>query len=569
MEVANRLPLVSRSDELDERAKRFASAGLIAIFFFLALAPTLRWTPFSKLIENLNIETALEIRRGGPVLIPTLMNEPRVRKPPLTAWITAAAIDPLTVQDMSSPDAATRESAWKNLAWETRWPALLCAAITLALAYELGVILLDHTGGILAAIVAGTNLLFLRYARSAATDVQLSLWVTAANVCLAKFVFQRKYFPGLVGAGVALGFAIMSKGPVALVMTLAPLPVFFLATKFPLNWRRAILPAAIGLLLMLIIGLAWFVYAEHLNPGAARLWFMEVFRTDPAEAATSHVYDYLMLIPMLLPWTFFFLGGVIDAIRQMFFIKHRAQRERAVRIFYAMLLVLVPILIMSFFRDRKVRYLYPFAVPSGILAAHALRSVGNRLIVWGHWLTLGGYALGLPLLGAMGALGLRSIDGAPWYSWTIAGVSSGLVLLILVMAMRAFQRRRMALVGGTMLIMLGLHWLYILGVRNGSGPGAASQMLPIARVLWQRYPDAIAYDVRDGRKRFPPDLAIYLDRPTLRADSIAAVPDSPHPQIYAAEQHRNEPLPSPAEGWHFLMKAPRGDWHVVFLRDPN
>jgi hypothetical protein len=128
----------------------------------------------------------------------------------------------------------------------------------------------------------------------------------------------------------------------------------------------------------------------------------------------------------------------------------------------------------------------------------------------------------------------------------------------------------MALVGGTMLIMLGLHWLYILGVRNGSGPGAASQMLPIARVLWQRYPDAIAYDVRDGRKRFPPDLAIYLDRPTLRADSIAVIPDSPHPQIYAAEQHRNEPLPSPAEGWHFLMKAPRGDdWHVVFLRDPN
>ncbi|HEY1629064.1 MAG TPA: glycosyltransferase family 39 protein, partial [Tepidisphaeraceae bacterium] len=186
--------MVSRSGELDERAKRFASAGLIAIFFFLAVAPTLRWTPFSKLIENLNIETALEIRRGGPVLIPTLMNEPRVRKPPLTAWITAAAIDPLTVQDMSSPDAATRESAWKNLAWETRWPALLCAAITLALAYELGVILLDHTGGILAAIVAGTNLLFLRYARSAATDVQLSLWVTAANVCLAKFVFQRKYF---------------------------------------------------------------------------------------------------------------------------------------------------------------------------------------------------------------------------------------------------------------------------------------------------------------------------------------------------------------------------------------
>src|ERR1700733_4536240 len=192
MEVANQLQLISSSRDVSDRVKRFISASSVAIIFFLAIAPTLTWAPFSKIVENLNIETALEIRRGGPILIPTLMSEPRVRKPPLTAWLTAAAINPLTVADMSSSDAATRESAWKNLAWQTRWPALLCAAATLGLTYELGAVLLDHVGGILAAIIAGTNLLFLRYARAAATDVQLGLWVSAANLCLVKIIFDRK-----------------------------------------------------------------------------------------------------------------------------------------------------------------------------------------------------------------------------------------------------------------------------------------------------------------------------------------------------------------------------------------
>jgi len=133
MEVANQLQFISSSRDVSDRVKRFISASSVAIIFFLAIAPTLTWAPFSKIVENLNIETALEIRRGGPILIPTLMSEPRVRKPPLTAWLTAAAINPLTVADMSSSDAATRESAWKNLAWQTRWPALLCAAATLGL----------------------------------------------------------------------------------------------------------------------------------------------------------------------------------------------------------------------------------------------------------------------------------------------------------------------------------------------------------------------------------------------------------------------------------------------------
>src|SRR5258706_11845920 len=110
-------------------------SGLILIFFG-GIAPTLPWLEFSGGMENLNIATALELRRDHhtilPVngndadswLVPTLEGESRVKKPPLTAWITAAAIRPGTVQAMSDPDPAIRRAAANRLAWEVRWPSL-------------------------------------------------------------------------------------------------------------------------------------------------------------------------------------------------------------------------------------------------------------------------------------------------------------------------------------------------------------------------------------------------------------------------------------------------------------
>jgi len=55
--------------------------------------------------------------------------------------------------------------------------------------------------------------------------------VNATNACLAHAVCRGRRWGGCVGAGVAGGLAFMSKGPVSLLQTLAPLVVY-------LAWRR-------------------------------------------------------------------------------------------------------------------------------------------------------------------------------------------------------------------------------------------------------------------------------------------------------------------------------------------
>src|SRR2546421_7316481 len=100
--------LQTQPQECDERAaepmpawKFWSVSALIAAAFFAAVAPTLTWLDFSGGSENLVVGTMLEMRRGGPWIVPTLKGAPRTTKPPLTTWITAAFVPRSTVSALS------------------------------------------------------------------------------------------------------------------------------------------------------------------------------------------------------------------------------------------------------------------------------------------------------------------------------------------------------------------------------------------------------------------------------------------------------------------------------------
>src|SRR5262245_60369093 len=87
--------------------------------FIAAVAPTLPWLEFCNTMENLNVATVLEIRRGGPWLVPTLEGRTRIEKPPLTAWVTALPVRPSTLAHLDDVDDASRAAAYERLALET------------------------------------------------------------------------------------------------------------------------------------------------------------------------------------------------------------------------------------------------------------------------------------------------------------------------------------------------------------------------------------------------------------------------------------------------------------------
>src|SRR5436190_19169114 len=138
-----------------------AAIGII-LLTALCIWPTLAWQEFSNTAENLVIATAQELRRGGPWLAPTLHGELRWQKPPVTSWITATAISPSTMRDISSPDLATRRSAFDDLARETRGAVLLAGCAMLLGIFALGSVMGGARIGLLATIVAASSFFFLR-----------------------------------------------------------------------------------------------------------------------------------------------------------------------------------------------------------------------------------------------------------------------------------------------------------------------------------------------------------------------------------------------------------------------
>lgn len=555
------------------RVPPWLAAVLVAAAFFVAIAPTLPWLEFAGGSENLVVETVLEMRRGGPWFIPTLQGYPRLTKPPLTAWMTAAAARPQTVERLSTPDRGVREEAFRAFAWQVRWPTLLSACAMLLAAYALGDTLFGRPAGLVAALACGSSLFFLRFCRGATTDVQLALWVTVTNAFLALAVLRRRHWLGFVGAGVALGLAFMSKGPVAFVQSALPFAVFLLwrgsrwaADGTPADHRSGGRWAlAAGAVLMLAVGLPWYAVVMSKHRGILGHWVTEVTREGATQLARDPWYTYLVFLPYMVPWLAFLVAGVWMAalsLRRRLDVSAGGERRREGFVL-SLLLVVVPIATMSFFKDKNERYLLPMAAPAAVLAAGALaawyrsdrRDPAGRVVEAFHWATLLVLAAGLPVLGLLAP---RFERGEPWFTPLTAGAFGAASLLVVaagfVLTMRAARGGGMAPGAGTAAftaaaVMLLLQYPFIRGYSRA----AVSDLKPLADAVWARHPDALIYEYEPGtRTRTYLDLPIYAGRLTRKVNDPLSLAQGERPQVVVYFERRRDGSPPPPPPWQEL-----------------
>ena len=544
------------------RIPSWLTALLVAAAFFAAVAPTLPWLEFAGGSENLVVQTVLEMRRGGPWFIPTLQGYPRVAKPPWTAWLTAAAAKPETVRRLSTPDPAVRYDAFREFAWQVRWPTLLSACAMLAAAYALGETLFGRPVGLVAALACGSNLLFLRFCRGATTDVQLALWATVANAFLAAALLRGRHWLGFTGAGVALGLAFMSKGPVAFIQTVLPFALLLVWRRFqkgqgaaqpdtrPGNW----LAAVVGFVLMLAVALPWYVAVVLKDPNVLGPWVKEVTREGATQLAADPWYIYFVFFLWTAPWVSFVLAGLwlgaLAMTRRTAGETPWREREALVA---SLLLTIVPLLVMSFVKDKNERYALPMIAPAAVLAAAAAvgwwrsgrRDPAGRVVEAAHWATLLGMAVGLP---AVGLLSPRLGLGATWFgagtAAALAGVALALALIGIMMSRRAGRPVPAAV--ATAAVMLLLQYPVM---RWYSGQ-SVSDLRPLADVVWARYPDAVLYEYQPGtRTRTYLDLPIYAGRISRTLNDPPALPQTDRPQVVVYFDRRSEGLPPPPPPW--------------------
>src|SRR4051812_38032750 len=221
-------------------------------FALVVRIATLGAYPLMDNTEARYAEIARKIVETGDWLMPQFKyGVPFWSKPPLSMWATAIAYLMLGVNEFAA-----------------RLPSFLASLPVVWMTYLLGTRSEGRDVGLRAAVVLVTTPLFLVCSGAVMTDPALFLGTTLS---------MAGFWQAMTGTGgvarawgyaffVGLAIGLLAKGPVGVVLTLAPVGLWTIWKGGIGNvWRR--LPWLSGLALTIALAVPWYVLAERRTPG--------------------------------------------------------------------------------------------------------------------------------------------------------------------------------------------------------------------------------------------------------------------------------------------------------------
>ncbi len=304
----------------------FASACLM--FFY-----NLGNFPLFNPDEALYAEPAREMLETGEYITTWLNYAVRFTKPPLVIWAMAAGYQLFGVTEFAA-----------------RYFGAACGAVLVAATYLFTRAQINNRAALIAAFALMTAPLFLGTAKEAITDIPLSLFVTGSLMCFFHSYESRKKLTRnstvltannallttndtvlttnntlvttnntilLIVAYTAVGLAVMTKGPIGIILPVAILGIYHL-----LKWdvRSALLfyKPWFGILLVALIAVPWFAVEISVTKGDYYREFIlrENFQrfTGVVDHKAAWWYHIAAMFGGFFPWTIFVPGALLTAI---------------------------------------------------------------------------------------------------------------------------------------------------------------------------------------------------------------------------------------------------------------
>jgi 4-amino-4-deoxy-L-arabinose transferase-like glycosyltransferase len=310
--------------------------------------------------EAFYVETPRQMVVTGDYVNPSFNGAGRFNKPVLSYWVVAGFYKLFGV----------------SVAAE-RWAIALGALLLIGATYVIGRSMISHAGGIVAALILASAPRVVMWSRRIFIDIWLTTFLALALMC---FVLARKHADKrrlwLAGMYVAMGLAVLTKGPVAVVLPGLALFVWLIWTRQLSAIRKLMIPA--GLLIILAIILPWHI-ADYRQHGWAHIREFYIGENLGRYTETVGVQDrqWLFYIPVLLgdlfPWSLLLPAALIAAWRS----KHDEIR----RLMLVWIVVFVGV--FSFSKTKQDLYIFPIVPALAVLMADAVLSAGRqRLTRW-------------------------------------------------------------------------------------------------------------------------------------------------------------------------------------------
>jgi hypothetical protein len=272
-------------------------AGLCLYLFFFNLGGFALTDPD----ETFYAQTAKEMLQRGEWLTPYLYGKPQFEKPALIYWLIEASYKAFGVNEFAA-----------------RLPSAALGFAGVFGIYYLGLLLFSRRVGILSAFIMATNVEYVILARACVTDMALGVFILLGFLSFFLGYIKAKRYGYLLSA-VFFALAVLTKGPIAIILPIAALIVYLFLTKD----LKAIfkIPLIECVLVFLAVAMPWYVLM-HRAHGAQFIneffGFRNVNRFLEAEHAIGSQWYYN--IPIILggffPWSVFLPAGLWRAFKK-------------------------------------------------------------------------------------------------------------------------------------------------------------------------------------------------------------------------------------------------------------
>jgi 4-amino-4-deoxy-L-arabinose transferase-like glycosyltransferase len=351
-----------------------------AILLFVDLGGSTIWDAN----EAFYVETPRQMVLTGDYVNPSFNGEPRFNKPVLSYWVVAGFYKVMGV-------GVTAERV------AIAFGALMLIVATFVIGRTLG----GRNAGVIAALVVASAPAVMLWSRRIFIDVWLTAFLALALMwyVLAEGYPHRRRL-SLVGMYVAIGLAMLTKGPVAIALPGLALLIHLVMTRTLRDLRVMLVP--LGLVIIAAIVAPWYIadYHQHGWEHIKAFFIGENFDRY-TETVGFQNRGPLFYIPVLLgdltPWSLFLPAAVWLAWRE---------RRPDLRLMIIWIAVFAGVFSLS--KTKQDLYIFP-AAPAiaaliGVLISRSIDAAAGARKDGVEWLARAGAVATALLLTAAGAL---------------------------------------------------------------------------------------------------------------------------------------------------------------------
>jgi len=388
-------------------------AILCVVTFFYGLGSL----PFVGPDEPRYAEVAREMYETGDWITPRIDGIPWFEKPALLYWIAAAGYSALGVSEFAA-----------------RVGVALTAAAGVFLLYFFGWRTGSGLTGYLSAATLTTLSLWVGFARGVTSDLPLAVAIEAALLSFFWWHVEREDSrAGNLGWYVcclALGFAVLAKGLVGIVLPGAIIGLYLILTRQLLDLLRKPRLLLIGAIIFFVSAGTWYgpMFARH-----GWVFFHDFFvahhferyLTDKYRHPQPFFFFFLVALAGSFPWTAYLVAGAVaDGRRRRSILSQPSNRLRP----FLWLWILIPVIFFSFSGSKLPGYILPIFPAIALLVGE---EVDGEKAGWPIWTTVTILILGGLIFGWRGGNELGISNRAAWtiavLGMLVAAISAAIV----------------------------------------------------------------------------------------------------------------------------------------------